>query len=61
MKSLFDSEEEAEAECVKFRKRAVKGMLFKPIRVDDGWVIEQDCTEQYARDIHKRVGSKVKW
>lgn len=49
----FVTESACESACAEYRSRAQWGMTFAPKRVEGGWVVEQDCTEEYSREVRR--------
>ena len=48
------TKEEAQALADKFTAEKRRGMIFRVIEVEDGWAVEQNCTEEFAREIYAR-------
>lgn len=45
---------EAESFAGRYRVLACEGMIFRVVRVEGGFEVEQDCTQAYARAVYQR-------
>lgn len=51
---------EAEAWAAELRKAAAPGMVLSVIELPEGgWWVEQDCTEEFAREIYRKYPNET--